>query len=269
MKSEGKDDEVDQGGFKAVEKKQAKNKADNHFQAHRMEEPDRSTEDDSTKKTTGRRRLGDEIVAQPEWKGSKKNKKDTRPDDDAPTSGGKGKGKKNAVQLDKEDMEECTLGQGSSTNKATLSNAGKKTSETPEDEDRNEDIQVKNPVTSKTPLKKNKPVAPMPPSKARKKTVGISGDEDSDNEDIQVEPVSAKVPSKKKKPTMTPIQNMRSQTAPPQSSISGFSFNNTGTGTMSNRDVGNIYQSTISDVGNDNSVNYFQARRKPTNDRHL
>ena len=86
----------------------AQNKADNHFQAHRMEEPDRSTEDDSTKKTvrrvflclfwmtltakqTGRRRLGDEIVAQPEWKGSKKNKKDTRPDDDAPTSGGKGK----------------------------------------------------------------------------------------------------------------------------------------------------------------------------------
>jgi hypothetical protein len=165
------------------------------------------------------------------------------------------------------------LGQGSSTNKATLSNAGKRTagkkaSGTPEDEGRNEDIQVKNPVTSKTPLKKNKPVAPMSPSKARKKTVEISGDEDSDNEDIPVhEPVSAKVPSKKKKPTTTPIQNMRSQTAPPQSSISGFSFNNTGTGTMSNSDVGNIYHSTISDVGNDNSVNYFQPRRKPTYDR--
>lgn len=105
-------------------------------------------------------------------------------------------------------------------------------------------------------------------TKARERLSHISEDEDDSTGDEDV-PVSATTmgPTKKKKPAMNPKQNVRRQTAPPQlpGLISGVSINNYGSGTVFNRDVGNIKNATISNVGNNNSENYFQPRQKPTN----
>ena len=70
---------------------------------------------------------------------------------------------------------------------------------------------------------------------------------------------ASKGPPKKKKTNPPARQKVRSQTAPP-SAISGFSFNNTGGGNMTNDNVGNIYNSVITGVGNDYSVNHFHSR---------
>jgi len=72
--------------------------------------------------------------------------------------------------------------------------------------------------------------------------------------------------TKEKKPAMTPKQNVRRDTAPAhlQATTSGVSIHNYGSGNVGNSDVGNITNSIITDVGNNNSKNYFQARSKPT-----
>ena len=93
---------------------------------------------------------------------------------------------------------------------------------------------------------------------AQSKTKKASTQAYDDEENI---PIGAKGPSnKKKKPVRvaTPKKKVKSTPLPPQSSISGFSFSN-GAGTMTNTGVGNIHNSTISDVGNDDSE---KARRK-------
>lgn len=77
------------------------------------------------------------------------------------------------------------------------------------------------------------------------------------------DPVAPKRQSKKKKkPASTPQRKVEPAPVYPQYSISGFSFNND-SGNMANVNVGNIYNSTISDSGNDNSVNTFHGKRKP------
>jgi hypothetical protein len=85
---------------------------------------------------------------------------------------------------------------------------------------------------------------------------------------VDEEPVSVPKmgPTKEKRPTMTPGQNVRRQTAPPQLGMltSGFSINNYGSGTVANSDLGNIKDSIISNVGNNNSTNHFQRRPKKT-----
>ena len=85
------------------------------------------------------------------------------------------------------------------------------------------------------------------------------------------EPEDDRVPSRvplKKKPAMSPKQKGRSQSAPPRSSISGFSFNNCGSGTMINKDVGNAYNTvtytTISDLADDRT-----RREKQTTDKFI
>jgi hypothetical protein len=102
------------------------------------------------------------------------------------------------------------------------------------------------------------------PSKVLKKLSEISEDEGSNSEDIPVNdlPGTSKVPLQKKKTVMTPKRNslpVGSHTAPaqPQFLISGLSFNHDGPGTMNNTNVGNIVTQNISDVGNNNSVNYY------------
>ena len=47
-----------------------------------------------------------------------------------------------------------------------------------------------------------------------------------------------------------------------QSSISGFIFKNASGESMTNHNVGNIYNSTVKGVGNDYSVTHFHARNK-------
>ena len=90
----------------------------------------------------------------------------------------------------------------------------------------------------------------------------------TDNEEVPVR-VSATTmgPTKEKKPAMTPRQNrdVRRHTAPVQPvSISGVSVHNHGPGNVYNSDVGNTKDSTVWNVGNDNSENYFQPMLKPT-----
>jgi hypothetical protein len=100
------------------------------------------------------------------------------------------------------------------------------------------------------------------PETGRRRSELYDVDEESQSDVPNVEP-PLKAPLKKKRPVTTPKPRatQRSQTTPvpPRSTISGFSFNNTGEGTMINKDVGNIHNTTISDVGNDHSVNYFNG----------
>ena len=90
-------------------------------------------------------------------------------------------------------------------------------------------------------------------------TISDVGNNNSENH-FQPGPMPTNA-TKKKKPAITPRQNMRQQTAPPQFQMS-TSIHNHGSGTMSNSDVGNIKNSNISNVGNNNSKNYYQYRPK-------
>ena len=69
--------------------------------------------------------------------------------------------------------------------------------------------------------------------------------------------------------TPRPGQNARQQTLPPQPqasiSLVGASISNHGSGNVTTKDSGNIKDTTISNVGNNNSENYFgTGRPKPT-----
>lgn len=88
-----------------------------------------------------------------------------------------------------------------------------------------------------------------------------SQDEESKAQVPVSSPRASKGPPKKKKTNPPARQKVRSQTAPP-SAISGFSFENTGGGNMTNDNVGNVYNSVITGVGNDYSVNHFHSRRE-------
>ena len=105
------------------------------------------------------------------------------------------------------------------------------------------------------------------PTKARKRLSQISDYELSTNEDVPVSVITMG-PTKEMKPATTPKhrQNVRRETAPPQLpvSTSGVFIANYGPGKVDSRDVGNIKESTFSNVGNDNSENHFQPRPKPT-----
>jgi len=88
-------------------------------------------------------------------------------------------------------------------------------------------------------------------------------DDEEYNADV---PVAAKAPLKKKtttkKPAKAPKQQVKpTPVSPPQSVISGFTFTNDG-GIMTNIGVGNVYNSTISGVGNDHSINEYHESRK-------
>jgi len=96
-------------------------------------------------------------------------------------------------------------------------------------------------------------------TKAKKR---LSHDEErtdtgNDSEDVPV------ITTKKKKPTKTRTskQNARRQTAPPQLAVptSGVYINN-GSGTVVSRDTGNITNSIVSNVGNNNSRNYYRSK---------
>lgn len=101
-------------------------------------------------------------------------------------------------------------------------------------------------------------------SKGGKRLSDVEDDEDT-NADVPVrDPVRAKVPAKKKAAAKPKARSQSIPLSPPPSSISGFAFNNHGPGTMNNENVGNIYNSSISGVGNDYSVNHFRPRRKRT-----
>ena len=99
------------------------------------------------------------------------------------------------------------------------------------------------------------------PKTGRRPSELYDDDEESHSDVPNVDPPPLKAPSKKKRPVTTPkpraTQRSKTTPVPPQSTISDFSFNNTGKGTMINKDVGNIYNTTISDVDNDHSVNHF------------
>lgn len=67
----------------------------------------------------------------------------------------------------------------------------------------------------------------------------------------------------KDKPLEECSQESESPTTPlHQSSISGFIFKNASGESMTNHNVGNIYNSTVTGVGNDYSVTHFHARNK-------
>jgi hypothetical protein len=85
-------------------------------------------------------------------------------------------------------------------------------------------------------------------------------DEEYDTE-IPVVRVDTEWQPKKKRPILTPKKANSTPVSPqyspqywPQYSIPGFTFNND-SGNMSNVNVGNVYNSTISDSYNNNSVN--------------
>lgn len=100
-------------------------------------------------------------------------------------------------------------------------------------------------------------------TKARKRLSQISEDKlKDDNWDVPGS-VNTMGLTKEKKFVMFPGQNVRRDARLPVS-ISGVSINNYGSGIVVNRDVGNIQDSTISNVGNNNSENYFHPRPKPT-----
>ena len=88
------------------------------------------------------------------------------------------------------------------------------------------------------------------------------------NEDVPVS-VTTMVPTKEMKSAKDPRpwQNERQQTAPAQLT-SGVSINNYSSGTVKSSDVGNIKGTTFSNMGNNNSENYFHwqptGRQKPT-----
>jgi hypothetical protein len=95
---------------------------------------------------------------------------------------------------------------------------------------------------------------------AQSKTKKAPSQAYDNEENMPGNPIGAKGPSNKKPVRVaTPKKKVKSTPLPPQSSISGFSFSNVAGGTMTNTGVGNIYNSTTSDVGNNDSE---QARRK-------
>ncbi|KAF8815494.1 hypothetical protein BYT27DRAFT_7193504 [Phlegmacium glaucopus] len=111
--------------------------------------------------------------------------------------------------------------------------------------------------------KKGSPTNNATRSKSMNRPSQVDDDEDNNGNTPVRDPVAPKKPAGKK----AGKQKARSQSiplSPAQSSISGFSFNNDGQGNMKNENVGNIYNSSISGVGNDYSVNHFHARRKRT-----
>jgi hypothetical protein len=67
------------------------------------------------------------------------------------------------------------------------------------------------------------------------------------------------------KPSMSPKQNVRRETAPPQL-FPDVSIINSGSGVTHNSGIGNIKNLVVSDVGNNNSKTYVQTRRKKTYD---
>ena len=113
------------------------------------------------------------------------------------------------------------------------------------------------------------------PRKAtRKGRSQISEDElSTGNEDLAVSVITSTRP-KKGKPANTPRPtNRRSQTVPsqkpaftPNVSTPTVSINSYGPGTTTNTDIGNIKNSIISNVGNNNSRNYFQPMSRSTYD---
>ena len=166
-------------------------------------------------------------------------------------------------------MGEGTSRQGSRTTNATRSKTKQRASPANEEEECNTDVPASDPVAQRDQPKKKKPV---PNSKQKVKSTPVSQSSISGfsfhrgNEDNMDVPVSDTVapkglPKKKKnRPAPTPRQKVES-TPVSQTSISGFSFHNE-SGNMANVNVGNIYNSSITDAYNDNSVN-VHGRWKP------
>lgn len=199
-----------------------------------------------------------------------------------------------------EDVEAGTSRQGSRTNNTAQSKTKKGVSPVHDDEEYDKEIPIDEPLAPKgqkkkktvsTPKQKEKstPVSPRysisdftfnngvkegtsrqgsrtnnaAQSKTKKSESPVYSDEEYDTEIPVVDPVASERQSKKKKnPISTPKQKEKQAPVSPQYSISGFTFNN-GPGNMTNQNVGNIYNSTIEDAFNDNSVNTFHGRRKP------
>ena len=202
-----------------------------------------------------------------------------------------------------DDVEEDTYMQSSRTNNAAQSNIKKGVSSVEDEEDDYESMYADEESDDETPIEeppapkgqsKKKPAAtpkqnvkstPTSPRQstslnngaergtsrkgsrtnnaARSKTKGAVYDDEEyyDDEIPVVDPVASEPRSKKKKkkPTSTPKQRVESAPVYPQY---GNSFTN-GSGNMLNHNVANLYQSTIEDAFNDNSVNTFSGRRKP------
>lgn len=57
--------------------------------------------------------------------------------------------------------------------------------------------------------------------------------------------------------TQNSRETLTSQSPPSSSQHINASFNNTGSGVMINRNIGNIYNATITNVGNNNSLNQY------------
>ena len=198
-------------------------------------------------------------------------------------------------------MEEGTSssGQGSRTNNAAQSKTKKRVSSLYDEEEYDKEKPINDRLAPKGQLKQNSVSTPkqkaksVPPQysisdftfnngvegstsrqgsrtnnatqpKAKKRVDPVhDDDEEYDAETPDVDPVPLeRQAKKKKKPISTPKQEAKSAPVSPQYSISGFAFNN-GSGYMTNQNVGNIYNSTIEDSFNDNSVNVFNGKRKP------
>ena len=54
-------------------------------------------------------------------------------------------------------------------------------------------------------------------------------------------------------------ETLTSQSSSPSPQHINLSFNNTGSGVMVNRNIGNFYKTTITNVGNNNSVNHYRT----------
>ncbi|KAF8815496.1 hypothetical protein BYT27DRAFT_6680980 [Phlegmacium glaucopus] len=101
---------------------------------------------------------------------------------------------------------------------------------------------------------------------ARSKSMNRPSQVDDDEENNENTPVRDPVAPKKPAGKKAGKRSESIPVSPAQSSISGFTFTNSGQGTMTNENVGNVYNSSISGVGNDYSVNHYRpgARRKRT-----
>jgi hypothetical protein len=159
---------------------------------------------------------------------------------------------------------EGTSRQGSRTTNAARSKTKQRASQANEEEECNTDVPASDPVTQREQPKKKKPV---PNSKQKVGSTPVSqtsisgfsfhnGNEAQYNRDVPVsDPVAPKGPPKKKKKRPAPAPRQKVDSTPvSQTSISGFSFHNE-SGNMTNVNVGNIHNSSISDAYNDNSVN--------------
>ena len=80
-------------------------------------------------------------------------------------------------------------------------------------------------------------------------------DEDEEDEEEEDEPES---PVMKRR--TRPVAAKTSPTPPIGSSISGFSFSNGGSGQIHNQNVGNVVNTTYSNVGNNHSKNYVYGQ---------